>query len=393
MATMAERAYRFERPEDSQTVLPRGQWDPTTGGLLAGERLQLDLQALERRYLETDDRRLEVEQSFSLAQVDPSALVALRERGECTFAVPELFFDLAYPGHYRRRIKAVRLTVPCVVGPFANVGARLALLESRIRLEPEATLDVVANRHAISIATSSGQNDAGVFEFSFRDERYMPFEGNGAVSSWQLSLPRTFRMFDYQTIADAVLRISYTAMADDALRARVESTTAGVQQSILGVVRSNDLKVLISLRRDLPDVFVRLVRSAVGTAVPFELDRRRLPWFIGDRPLTIGDARWLVRTKSRTAAPTLGLSFNGTPIGSFGADGRSNATPTTGNQTLHTLFASNSVAAAGGTWLDRGHTLTLTGAGNVAGAAGSGLTIDTAAVQDVLVEITYRVAP
>ena len=33
-----------------------------------------------------------------------------------------------------------------------------------------------------AIATSTAQSDAGVFEFNFRDERYMPFEGAGAVS-------------------------------------------------------------------------------------------------------------------------------------------------------------------------------------------------------------------
>jgi Tc toxin complex TcA C-terminal TcB-binding domain len=33
-----------------------------------------------------------------------------------------------------------------------------------------------------SIATSSAQNDSGMFELNFRDERYLPFEGAGAIS-------------------------------------------------------------------------------------------------------------------------------------------------------------------------------------------------------------------
>ena len=134
MAVLAEQSYRFERPADTTTLLQRDYWDPSSGGLLAGERLLLDLQALERRYLETDYRELEIEQSFSLAQYDPAALAALREVGECSFKVPELFFDLAYPGHYRRRIKAVRLSLPCVVGPYANANATLKLLDSELRL-------------------------------------------------------------------------------------------------------------------------------------------------------------------------------------------------------------------------------------------------------------------
>jgi hypothetical protein len=32
-------------------------------------------------------------------------------------------------------------------------------------------------------SNSTAQNEAGVFELSFRDERYMPFEGLGVISS------------------------------------------------------------------------------------------------------------------------------------------------------------------------------------------------------------------
>src|SRR2546430_10264483 len=41
--------------------------------------------------------------------------------------------------------------------------------------------------------------DAGVFEFTFRDERFMPFEGAGAISVWELSLPENLRPFEYHT--------------------------------------------------------------------------------------------------------------------------------------------------------------------------------------------------
>ena len=51
-----------------------------------------------------------------------------------------------------------------------------------------------------AIAVGQGQNDSGVFELNFRDERYLPFEGAGAISQWRLELPQNFRQFDYQTI-------------------------------------------------------------------------------------------------------------------------------------------------------------------------------------------------
>ena len=77
----------------------------------------MDLQALERRFIETNHRSLEIDQPFSLAQIDPAALLQLRETGTCDFEIKEPYFDLAYPGHYRRRIQGVRADDPVHHGP------------------------------------------------------------------------------------------------------------------------------------------------------------------------------------------------------------------------------------------------------------------------------------
>src|SRR5262249_51930794 len=62
-----------------------------------------------------------------------------------------------------------------------------------------------------SIAASSGQSDSGMFELNFRDDRYLPFEGAGAISRWRFMLPQEFRAFDYDTISDLVVHLRYTA--------------------------------------------------------------------------------------------------------------------------------------------------------------------------------------
>jgi len=229
MAKMTEQAYRAERTEDN-TLLNGSYWDADNAGLLAGERLLIDLQSLELQYIETNYRQLEIEQAFSLAQFGADKLLELQTTGTCEFNIPEFFFDLHYPGQYRRRIKAVRLTLPCVVGPYGNVGATLTLTRSELRDRPQASapLQQVPLRHAPAIAASSAQNDAGVFEFSFRDERFMPFEGMGAISTWKLSLPRTVRSFDYKTISDVILRINYTAMEDSTLRDDIERSNSTI---------------------------------------------------------------------------------------------------------------------------------------------------------------------
>src|SRR6185295_686313 len=60
-----------------------------------------------------------------------------------------------------------------------------------------------------AIATSTGQNDSGLFELSFRDERYLPFEYLGAVSRWRIELPRDNNFFDMDALTDVVFTMNY----------------------------------------------------------------------------------------------------------------------------------------------------------------------------------------
>ncbi len=281
MARMAEQAFRAERPDD-EIALVGGYWDTATSGLLAGERLTIDLQQLERQFIERNHRELEVEHAFSLAQFAPDALASLRLTGSCRFSIPEWFFDLTYPGQYRRRVKGVRVTIPCIVGPHGNVGATLRLESSEIRRIPATGPVPVPSRHTTSIATSRAQNDVGVFDFSFRDERYMPFEGAGAISTWTLSLPGTLRTFDYATISDLVLSLDYTALYDTGLNERWD----GLARELLAMLASSTAPALVhivSLRSDFPDVFHRLVSSPPNTEVGFSLESRHFPAFVQKR--------------------------------------------------------------------------------------------------------------
>ena len=61
-----------------------------------------------------------------------------------------------------------------------------------------------------------------MFEFTFRDERYLPFEGAGVISNWELKLPNKIRSFDYNTISDVIIHISYTTEESSEFREKVE---------------------------------------------------------------------------------------------------------------------------------------------------------------------------
>ncbi|MFN9746316.1 MAG: toxin, partial [Betaproteobacteria bacterium] len=193
-------------------------------GLLAGERLHQEVKRLEVTYLERNVREHEMTKNVSLRRLDPKALVALRLDRACEFELPEWLFDLDAPGHYARRLKSVSLSVPCVVGPYGVVNCKLILLGSRTRVSAEnvqnttsylaTTSDArfeVRYGAAESIVTSSGRDDSGLFETSLRDERFLPFEGAGAISRWRLELPGSVPQFDFDTISDVILHLRYTA--------------------------------------------------------------------------------------------------------------------------------------------------------------------------------------
>jgi hypothetical protein len=218
-AKRAERAFRFELGDDTTNFIQVGHWDGLQNGLLAGERLAQDLRRMDVAYIERNRRELEITKHISLLQLDPLALIKLRTKGACEITIPECLFDLDFPGHFFRRIKTVSLSIPCVVGPYTSINATLTLLSSKLRATRQVkggSYDSPDNYRSSylpiqSIATSSAQNDSGLFELNFRDERYLPFEGAGAISTWRLSLPGEFRQFDYDTISDVILHLRYTA--------------------------------------------------------------------------------------------------------------------------------------------------------------------------------------
>jgi hypothetical protein len=223
VAKRTERAYRHELAIYDATFIQFGYWDSLKKGLLAGERLQYDLERMDTAYHENNRREYEITKHVSLGLFDPVALLKLTTEGEGEFSIPEALFDIEYPGHYLRRIKSVSVTVPCVTGPYTAVPCRLTLVSSRTRVDPIATgvyvfdASVEDDRFQIrtgaieSIIMSGGQDDAGLFAADHRDERYLPFEGAGAISDWNLKLTSAVPTFDWLTISDVVMHVRYTA--------------------------------------------------------------------------------------------------------------------------------------------------------------------------------------
>ncbi|KAM6504796.1 hypothetical protein FSOLCH5_015286 [Fusarium solani] len=288
LAKKAELAFRFERrPSAGQSAvdfISFGYFNPARDGLQASHMLHLALKAMEAAYQDTRGHDYELTKSVSLRQLNPYALLTLRESGACAFDIPEVVFDMDFPGHYFRRIKTVSLTVPCVVGPHVGVSATLRLLKHRYRADSLAAsgrdyLEDTSGgggldprfRTAIvpidAVATSSGQSDGGAFELSLKDERYVPFEGAGAISRWQMTLPpNDFRPFDYASIADVVLTMRYTACeGGEALRRAAAESVVDWVASVEGRSKDVGLLALWDIRAEFAAEWAKLSGPHAGS--------------------------------------------------------------------------------------------------------------------------------
>jgi hypothetical protein len=288
LAKRVQKSYEHETGVTGASFIQFGYWDSLKKGLFAAEKLTHDLHRMEAAFLETG-RELEITKHVPLSQLDPEALLRLRETGECEFHIPEAWYNLDYPAHYFRRLKAVRLTIPCVVGPYANVSATLRLNQSWIRksadiaVAPEPVFTVIPQD---AIATSSANQDTGTFEFNFSDSRYLPFEGAGAVSSWHLELPSAVRFFDYDTIADVIVHVSYTArdggeIFKQAVNGEIESALNDL--NLLLNESGSTLERLFSLRQEFASDWKRfLVPPAEGQQqqITLKLSKQLFPRYL-----------------------------------------------------------------------------------------------------------------
>lgn len=293
-ARKAERTMKQElmRPElDAQDFVKFNYWDGGRKGLLSGEALYLDVKRMEMAYHDNNKRELELTRHVSLRQLDPIALLALRATGTCQVTIPEWLYDTDCAGHYMRRIKSVALSLPSVVGPYTSVNCTLSLLKSSLRKSPIAG-DNYARQGSEddrfvnyvgavqSVVTSGAINDSGLFETNLRDERFLPFEGAGAESTWKLELPQDYPAFDYTTISDAILQIRYTA------RQGVDSTKVkSALDELFQNAREANLALLFSLPHDFPTEWAVFVNGTDDFTAAIR--KEDFPYFTQRKAITV----------------------------------------------------------------------------------------------------------
>lgn len=328
-AKRAERAFGFELATDT-TFLKFGYWDSMRKGLLAAEGLVHDIHRMQVAYLDQNAREYELTKHVSLAAIDPGALWQLRTTGKVTVQVPEAAFDLDHPNHYLRRLKTVSASVVCNAAPYATVGMTLSLVANKYRKATQPRVGATTDRDRYaeelgadprfaynvggisSVATSSAVSDSGLFELSFHDERYLPFEGAGAVSTWRIELPTAFPQFDHDTLSDVVLHLRYTAReGGSGFRSMTEKALGAVLNESLLVAGRTGLYVAYSLRDSFPDAWWQLQDTG---STNITIDEEHLPWAVRSHSPTLTGVTWAAQVDGSPATFPITVDGAGTTL-------------------------------------------------------------------------------
>jgi hypothetical protein len=174
------------------------------------------------------------------------------------------------------------------------------------------------------MVTSHAQNDSGLFEFSLRDERYLPFEGAGVVSSWRIELmaDRGLRQFDYDTVSDVILHLRFTAR-DGGLPLR-QAAVAALKTTIAGGASRNRSR-LFSARHEVPDAWHRFLRptdAETSHVLAMKITPERFSFLFRGQKVLIKSVAvfWKLQDRFAFNIQSFAATFNGTP-GNFSLSG------------------------------------------------------------------------
>lgn len=307
-ALEVERTFNLERGHTTRRFIPEDLWDDRHQGLMAGERLESALRRMEKAYLDENVREYELTKHFSLRLHFPKEFLQLKLTGHCEIEIPEWMYDLDYPGHYMRRIKSVSLTIPCVTSAFTGVHCRATLLSSKTRIDPRLEApstgcccecgsddgyDACCHDPRIvhmygaqeTIATSTGQNDSGLFELNLRDERYLPWELHGAACRLRIEMSQENNFFPIEeTMTDLLIAVNHTTREGGEMLRRAANRSA--QRHLPG-----SGWCYFDVRHEFPDAWQMLQNSTKdkdeGARLNLWLERKMFPYVPGASEVSI----------------------------------------------------------------------------------------------------------
>jgi hypothetical protein len=240
-----EAAWRYEIGDYSrEAFIKTSAWSDSYKGMLAGESLWVDLQEMENAYMLANERRLNIKKTFSLStmlgeKVFQDALQSLTQSKPFAFGFKARDFDKQYPGHYLRQLKHV--SVSFVLNANASLDELSAILTQTANTTlveptkegadylyksaktiPRSIKRNLRAQQQIALSSLTSEDGLGyspgewLYELMFHDGRYLPFEGTGAISEWQLAIPSVEVAQSLKScVKDIQVNLLYSALPAD----------------------------------------------------------------------------------------------------------------------------------------------------------------------------------
>ncbi len=242
VALQAQNQMAFERQQVPPAFIQSNYWQPAaanlaaattpgssgTLGLTGAEQLDQDLTELNEYYLSTDQRKLQLTTTISLAQLYPVDFQSLRETGVMNFTTPMSLFDQQFPGHYLRLIQQVSVSVIALIPATQAICATLSASgTSQVVVGPDVFQTVPVQTGPQSIAITTPTNATGVLNPDPQSGLLFPFQGMGVAAQWEYAMPLPANPWDFSTLADVQVTIAYTALASPQYQAQVIAALAG----------------------------------------------------------------------------------------------------------------------------------------------------------------------
>jgi len=280
MAKLAEQQLAFERQVNLPNLIKSDYWNVNSNGFLSlnsdestidrkgltgSARLIKDITALDLYAMDTTQKKQQISKTISLNEYDPVRMEMFRNTGRYIFETTQGDFDKDFPGHYMRLIKRVSVTIIALVPPAKGIKASLA----NNGISNVVTGNTIFQTRSIArnperISLSSPYNDYGVFNLQGENTQYLPFEGSGVETGWELVMEKAANPFDYRSIADVLVTIEYESQYSGAYEKTVKQ---GLNQVTKGIIA-------LSLKNDLPDTWFDLLNpnsESAGFISNFEL--------------------------------------------------------------------------------------------------------------------------
>jgi hypothetical protein len=284
MAQLAQYQLAFERQESPPSFIKADYWEatedsapngqdgqPDRRGMTGSVRLLQDITRLDQFAFDSNKRKLQLMETFSLAQLFPVEFQRFRETGRLPFATPMSLFDSGFPGHYLRLISRISLSVVALVPPRRGLRATLiASGISRVVTGGDTFQTLTVRRDPELIAFTSTSSATGLLDLQPDQGMLRPFESMGVDTNWELQLPKAANPFDFGTISDVLFTVEYTALQDFTYR----------QQVIQQLDDSLSAERVVSIRDQYADQWYALhnaEHAQTPMTVKFKLDRQSFP--------------------------------------------------------------------------------------------------------------------